>query len=122
MNDRLTDETLYDRLADVASKLVEEPQYTALLAKLLGGAPGAFLEVTSLAPSSSLVSVELLRIKRDHGTRLMATHLPCPDGDPMGDEEAPKDVAMVVFYIPELAAIAETALLDRGRIFELSRS
>ena len=29
---------------------------------------------------------------------------------------------MIVFYVPELAAIAETVLLDRGRIFELSRS
>lgn len=122
MNGRLADDALYDRLADVAAKLVEDSQHTALLAKVLEGAPGAFADVATLAPPSSLVAVELLRIRRDHGARLMATHLACPDGDPREGEEPPRDVSMVVFYIPELAAIAETALLDRARIFELSRS
>jgi hypothetical protein len=122
MSGKLSDDALYDRLADVAAKLVEEPQHTPLLAKVLASAPGVFSDVSALAPAASLVAVELLRIKRDHGARLMATHLPCPDGDPRDDEESPKDVSMVVFYIPELAAIAETALLDRVRIFELSRS
>ncbi len=122
MSGRLTDDTLYERLADVASKLVEEPQHTGLLAKLLTSAPGTFSDVATLTPSSSLVAVELLRIRRDHGARLMATHLPCPDGEPREGEDTPTDVAMIVFYIPELAAIAETALLDRTRIFELSRS
>ena len=74
--------------------------------------------------------MELLRLKRDHGVRLMATHLPCPPGDPLDDgedgddddDEPSEDVSMVIFYIPELAAIAETALLDRTRIFELTQS
>jgi len=122
MSGRLTDDALYDRLADVAGRLVEEPQHTAVLVKVLEAAPGAFSDMASLAPPSSLVAVELLRIRRDHGARLMATHLPCPDGEPREGEDTPKDVAMIVFYIPELAAIAETALLDRTRIFELSRS
>ncbi len=122
MTGRLSDDTLYDRLSEVAAKIVEEPQHTPLLAKVLEAAPGTFSDVASLAPASSLVAVELFRIKRDHGARLLATHLPCPDGDPAEDEETPKDISMIVFYVPELAAIAETVLLDRGRIFELSRS
>ena len=122
MTGRLSDDALYDRLSEVAAKIVEEPQHTPLLAKVLEAAPGTFSDVASLAPASSLVSVELFRIKRDHGARLLATHLPCPDGEPREDEETPKDISMIVFYVPELAAIAETVLLDRGRIFELSRS
>mgnify|MGYP000016324359 CR=1 FL=1 len=62
------------------------------------------------------------RIRRDHGVCLVASHMRCPDGRPRGEAEAPTGVSMVVFYVPELAAIAETALLDRQRIFELVRS
>lgn len=122
MSGRLADDALYDRLADVAKKIVEDPQHTAILAKLIASDPGTFTDVAPLTSPSSLVAIELLRIRRDHGARLMATHLPCPDGDPREGEEPPTNVAMLVFYIPELAAIAETALLDRTRIMELSRS
>ncbi len=119
----LDNDALYERLADVAAQLVEEPQHTGVIARVLERLPGAFSEVCELASPSSLVRIELLRIKRDHGARLMATHLPCPDGAARsGDLEPPTGVSMLVFYIPELAAIAETALLDRARIFELSRS
>jgi hypothetical protein len=122
----MDDDALYERLADLAAQLVEEPQHTPVLAKVLSGKLGDFADVSTLASPSSLVAVELLRLKRDHGVRLMATHLPCPPGDPLDDDddddEPPEDVSMVIFYIPELAAIAETALLDRTRIFELTQS
>lgn len=119
----MDDDALYERLADLAAQLVEEPQHTPVLAKVLSGKLGDFADVATLASPASLVAVELLRLKRDHGVRLMATHLPCPPGEPIDEDDEPaEDVSMVIFYIPELAAIAETALLDRTRIFELTQS
>ncbi|MBK6463005.1 MAG: hypothetical protein IPF92_18650 [Myxococcales bacterium] len=123
MSGPVDSDALYERLAEIASQLVEDPQHTAVIARVLDGPQGTFAEVADLAAPSSMVRIELGRLRRLHGIRLMATHLPCPDGQPNGPtEEPPIGVSMVVFYIPELAAIAETALLDRARIFELTRS
>lgn len=118
----VSDDAIYERLSELAGRLVEEPQHTSVLARILEGPEATFTDVSALAPPSSLVAMELLRIRRDHGVCLVASHMRCPDGRPRGDTEAPTGVSMVVFYVPELAAIAETALLDRQRIFELVRS
>lgn len=123
MSDTVDSDALYERLAEIAAQLVEDPQHTSLIARVLEGPPGAFAEVSEFAAPSSLMRIELGRLKLLHGARLMATHLPCPDGQAHHQtEESTVGVSMVVFYIPELAAIAETALLDRARIFELTQS
>ena len=58
----VSDDAIYERLSELAGRLVEEPQHTSVLARILEGPEATFTDVSALAPPSSLVAMELLRI------------------------------------------------------------